>query len=42
MKRDIVIRPQADADLDEQADYIALDSLESSKRFYEAAQKVFR
>jgi toxin ParE1/3/4 len=38
----IVIRPRADFDLEEQAEYIARDSVAAARRFYEAATKAFK
>ena len=37
MRRRLVIRPEADADLDEQALFIAQDSMEAALRFIGAA-----
>jgi toxin ParE1/3/4 len=41
VKPRIVVRPRADFDLDEQAEYIAQDSVAVARRFYEAAEKAF-
>jgi toxin ParE1/3/4 len=37
----IIIRPRADRDLDDHAEYIARDNLEAARRFYDAAAKAF-
>ena len=42
MSSNIRILPRADADLDEQAEYIARDSVESAHRFYTAAEATFQ
>ena len=41
MKPRIVVRPRADFDLDEQAQYIARDSVVAARQFYEAAARAF-
>ena len=41
MRRRIIIRPQADRDLDDHAALIARDNLEAGRRFYDAAAQVF-
>lgn len=41
MKRRLVIRPRAKADLDEQSRYIARDSLDAALRFLDAAESAF-
>jgi toxin ParE1/3/4 len=41
VNRRIVIRPRADFDLDEQADFIARDSVAAARRFYEATTRAF-
>ena len=43
MKRRILVRPAADRDLDEQAEYLAAHrDLEMALRFYRAAEETFR
>ena len=43
MKRRIVVRPAADRDLDEQAEYFAAHrNLETGLRFYRAAEETFQ
>jgi toxin ParE1/3/4 len=43
VKRRVLIRPAADRDLDEQAEYLAAhQSLEMALRFYRAAEQTFR
>jgi toxin ParE1/3/4 len=37
----ILVRPRADFDVDEQAEYIARDSVAAARRFYEAVEKTF-
>jgi toxin ParE1/3/4 len=37
----IIIRPRADRDLDEHAEFIARDNLEAARRFYDAAAEAF-
>ena len=41
MKPQIVIRPDADAELDEQAIFIAQDNIEAALRFLQAAETTF-
>jgi toxin ParE1/3/4 len=41
MKPTVVIRPRADADLDEQVEYIAQQSPRAARRFYDAAEAAF-
>ena len=42
MKRKIIVRPEADRDLDAQAEYIAEHSdLDTALRFYQAAEETF-
>jgi toxin ParE1/3/4 len=41
VKRRLVIRPKADIDLDEQALFIGLDSIDAAIRFYGAATAAF-
>ena len=43
MTRKVIVRPAADRDLDEQADYIAADSsVDTALQFYESAYETFR
>jgi plasmid stabilization system protein ParE len=42
MRRHIVVRPAAERDLDEQAEYLAVhQSVEVGVRFYHAAEETF-
>ena len=41
MRQRVFIRPQADHDLDEAADFIARHSLRAAKRFYNSAAQTF-
>jgi plasmid stabilization system protein ParE len=41
MKRRVSIRPQADRDLDEAADFIARHSISAARRFYDSAAQTF-
>ena len=41
MKPTLVVKAQADADLDELGEFIALDSPQAALRFYEAAQTAY-
>ncbi|HEY4591728.1 MAG TPA: type II toxin-antitoxin system RelE/ParE family toxin [Thermoanaerobaculia bacterium] len=41
MKHRVVVRPKAEADLNEQARYIARDSLDAALRFWDAAESAF-
>ena len=41
MSQRIIIRPRADRDLDEHAEFIARDNLEAAGRFYDAAAEAF-
>jgi toxin ParE1/3/4 len=41
VKPRIVVRPKAEADLNEQARYIARDSLDAALRFWDAAESAF-
>jgi len=42
MDREILLRPEADRDVDDLADYLGRDRREVGRRFYEAAWRVFR
>lgn len=37
----VVMKPRADLDLDEQADYLARRNPQAARRFYDAAEKAF-
>lgn len=39
--KSVRVRPRADADIDQLADYIAADSLDAELRFLDAVQKAF-
>ena len=41
MSQRIIIRPRADRDLDEHAEFIARTNLEAARRFYDAAAEAF-
>jgi toxin ParE1/3/4 len=41
VKRAVVVRPQARSELDDQAEYIACDSLDAAIRFLRAAEATF-
>ena len=42
MKRKVIVRPEADRDLDEQAEYLAQhQNLDTALRFYQAAEETF-
>jgi toxin ParE1/3/4 len=41
VRRRIVIRPRADRDMDEHAEFIARNNLEAARRLYDAAAQAF-
>jgi toxin ParE1/3/4 len=41
MRQRVFIRPRADRDLDKSADFIARDSLNAARRFYNSAAQTF-